>query len=117
VVAQGPPSVVTLPSVSGDAIVGSVLIADPGTWSDPAATFSYAWLRCRGNGRGSCMTIEGADGTTYTLVTDDLHFLLRVEVTAANAGGTATALSTPTAPVESAAETSSAVDTTPLGTG
>ena len=85
--ALAPPSVVTLPSVSGDAIVGSVLIADPGTWSDPAATFSYAWLRCRGNGRGSCMTIEGADGTTYTLVTDDLHFLLRVEVTAANAGG------------------------------
>jgi hypothetical protein len=117
VAALAPPSVLTLPSVSGDAIVGSALIADPGTWSDPAATFSYAWLRCRGNGRGSCMTIEGADGTTYTLVTDDLHFLLRVEVTAANAGGTATALSTPTAPVESAAETSSAVDTTPLGTG
>jgi len=117
VVALAPPSVVTLPSVSGDAIVGSILTADPGTWSDPAATLTYAWLRCHGNGSGSCMTIEEADGTTYTLVTDDLHFLLRVEVTAANAGGTATALSTPTAPVESAGETSSAVDTTPLGTG
>jgi hypothetical protein len=89
------------------------LTADPGTWSDPAATFTYGWLRCHGNGSGSCTTIEGADGTTYTIVTDDLHFLLRVEVTAANAAGTATALSAPTAPVESAAETSSAVDTTP----
>jgi hypothetical protein len=117
VVALAPPSVVTLPSVSGDAIVGSILTADPGTWSDPAATLTYAWLRCHGNGSGSCMTIEGADGTTYTLVTDDLHFLLRVEVTAANAGGTATALSTPTPPVVSAAETSSAADTTPSGTG
>src|SRR3954447_19736742 len=117
VFAQAPPSVVTLPSVSGDVIVGSILTADPGTWSDPAATFTYAWLRCHGNGSGSCTTIEGADGTTYTLVTDDLHFLLTVEVTAANAAGTATALSMPTAPVESAADTSSAVDTTPPGTG
>jgi hypothetical protein len=113
VVGPAPPSVVLLPSVSGDVIVGSTLTADPGTWSDPAATFSYGWLRCHGNGSGSCTTIEGADGTTYTIVTDDLHFLLRVEVTAANAAGTATALSAPTAPVESAAETSSAVDTTP----
>ena len=103
--------------MSGDVIVGSILTADPGTWSDPAATFTYAWLRCHGNGSGSCTTIEGADGMTYTLVTDDLDFLLRVEVTAANAAGTATALSTPTAPVESAAESSSADDTTRPGTG
>jgi len=115
VVAPAPPSVVTLPAVGGDAIVGSILTADPGTWSDPAATFSYAWLRC--DAGGGCATIDGAGGTKYTLVPDDLHFLLRVEVTAANAGGTATALSTLTAPVESAAETSSAVDTTPPGTG
>jgi hypothetical protein len=115
VVAQAPPSVVTLPSVSGDAVVGSILTADAGTWSDPAATFAYAWLRC--DAGGACATIDGASGTTYALTADDLHFLLRVEVTAANAAGTATALSTPTAPVESAAETSSAVDTTPPGTG
>ncbi len=104
VVPQPPPVVVTLPSVSGDAIVGSILTADPGTWSDPTATFSYAWLRCHGNESDSCTPIEGADGTTYILTSDDLDFLMRVEVTAANAGGTATAESTPTAPVEPAGQ-------------
>ena len=104
VVPQPPPVVVTLPSVSGDAIVGSILTADPGTWSDPTATFSYAWLRCHGNESDSCTTIEGADDPTYMLTSDDLDFLMRVEVTAANAAGTATAESTPTAPIESAGQ-------------
>ncbi|HEY8107453.1 MAG TPA: hypothetical protein VIC70_02015, partial [Gaiellaceae bacterium] len=104
VVQQAPPAVVALPSLSGDAIVGSTLTADPGTWSDLAATFSYAWLRCHGKGSGSCTTIDGADGTTYTLTSDDLGFLMRFEVTAANASGTTTAQSTPTAPVGPAAQ-------------
>jgi hypothetical protein len=104
VVAQDPPSVVTLPSLSGDAIVGSTLTADRGTWSDQNATFSYAWLRCHGEGQGSCSTIDGADGTTYVLTGDDLGFLMRFEVTAADAGGTATAQSMPTAPVGPAAQ-------------
>jgi hypothetical protein len=104
VVLPAPPAVVTLPSLSGDAIVGSTLTGDPGTWSDSGATFSYAWLRCHGEGVGSCMTIDGADGTTYTLTSDDLGFLMRFEVTATNAGGSATAQSTPTAPVGPAAQ-------------
>ena len=104
VVPLAPPAVVTPPSISGDAIVGSTLTADPGTWSDLAATFSYAWLRCHGKGSGSCTTIDGADGTTYTLTGDDLGFLMRFEVTAANASGTATAQSAPTAPVGPAAQ-------------
>ena len=43
------PSVVTSPSLSGEAIVGSTLTVDPGSWSDPNATFSHAWLRCHGS--------------------------------------------------------------------
>jgi hypothetical protein len=115
VVLQAPPAVVTPPAVSGDAIVGSTLTADPGTWSDPTATFTYAWLRCHSNKSGSCRTIVGADGTTYTLASEDLDFLMRVEVTAANAGGTAMALSPPTGLVEPAAQTSFTADARPPG--
>jgi hypothetical protein len=97
VVLTAPPAVVSAPSISGEAIVGSTLAADPGIWSDPAATFTYAWLRCDGN--GPCTAINGADDLTYTLITDDLGHRIRVDVTAANPGGTAIAQSTPTGPV------------------
>jgi hypothetical protein len=97
VVLTAPPAVVSAPSLSGETTVGSTLAADPGIWSDPAATFTYAWLRCIGN--GPCTTVDGADDITYTLVTADLGHWIRVDVTAANAGGTAIAQSTPTGPV------------------
>jgi hypothetical protein len=100
VVPQGPPVVLTAPAISGDPSVGSTLTADPGTWSDPDATFTYAWLRCQGNGH--CAAIDGAAAGTYTLTDDDLGFSIRVEVTASGAGGTATAESTPTDPVRPA---------------
>jgi hypothetical protein len=97
-VVPAPPVLVTAPSLSGDATVGSTLTADPGTWNDPAATLTYSWLRCDSSG-GSCSAIDGADGTTYTLTEDDLDSSIRVEVTATNAAGTATADSTPTDPI------------------
>jgi hypothetical protein len=96
-----PPTLVTPPSVSGDAIVGSTLTADPGSWSDPAATFAFAWLRCDVSG-SDCATIEKADDPTYLLTGNDLGSRIQVDVTAANAGGTATAESTLTDPVRSA---------------
>ena len=88
---------ITEPSIDGDAIVGSTLTADPGTWSDPAATFTYAWLRC--DGSGACTTIDGANNATYTLRGNDIGFGIAVTVNAANAGGVGSAESAPTAPV------------------
>ena len=43
VVVPAAPTVVTAPTISGDAIVGSTWTVDPGSWSDPTATFSYVW--------------------------------------------------------------------------
>jgi hypothetical protein len=97
VVLTAPPAVVSAPSISGETTVGSTLAADPGIWSDPAATFTYAWMRCDGN--GLCTTVNGADDVTYTPITADLGHWIRVDVTAANAGGTAIAQSTATGPV------------------
>jgi hypothetical protein len=97
VVLPAAPSIITAPSVNGDTIVGSTLTADPGTWSDPAATFTYAWLRCDSN--GACTTIDGANSTTYTLSGGDAGFRIEVRVAATNAGGAGSADSAPTAPV------------------
>jgi hypothetical protein len=98
VVVPAVPAVVTAPDISGDAIVGSTLTADPGTWSDPTASFTYAWLRCRGNS-GNCSTIDGADGTTYALTSDDVGFSVGVEVTTSGVGGSSTADSNLVGPV------------------
>ena len=100
-----PLTVVTPPSLSGDAVVGSTLTVDPGGWSDPAATFSYVWSRCDGSSSDGCTGIDGADDRTYVLTGDDVGFRIEVTVTAAIAGGSATAQSTPTARVEPACTT------------
>jgi hypothetical protein len=97
VVLTAPPALVSAPSISGDTTIGATLTADPGIWSDPAASFTYAWLRC--DGHGPCTTIDSAHHIMYTLVADDLGHWIRVDVTAANAGGTAIAQSTPIGPV------------------
>ena len=91
------PSDITLPSISGDAIVGATLTADPGSWTDPSAVFSYAWQRC--DGSGACTTIAGATNATYTPRGDDLGDTIIVSVTAANAGGQNTVTSAATAQV------------------
>jgi len=100
VTAPPPPTPISAPSISGYAIVGSTLTADPGVWSDPAATFAYAWLRC--DHTGACTPIEGADGSTLVLTADERCYWIRVEVTATDAGGSETAESPPTARVRGA---------------
>jgi hypothetical protein len=92
------PSSVSPPTVDGMSAVGAPLTAGPGTWSDSAATISYAWQRCAADGT-SCVAIDGATGDSYTPTADDLGSTLVVAVTATNASGAATATSAPTAPV------------------
>src|SRR5207248_3184835 len=93
------PASITRPSISGDAIIGSRLTADPGSWTDPSATLTYSWLRCDRN--GACTTIERADSTTYTVTGEDSGFGIKVTVTATNAGGAGSAVSALTSPVRS----------------
>ena len=91
------PSDTIAPSISGDAIVGSTLTADPGSWTDPSASFSYAWQHC--DASGACSPIDGATNASYTPRGDDLGDTIIVSVTASNAGGQNTATSPATAPV------------------
>jgi hypothetical protein len=96
------------PQVSGPAVVGSVLSASTGTWSNTPTTFAYQWVRCPASGGASdgsdCATATGATASTYTVAAADVGFRLRVRVTATNADGNATAASNPT-------------DTVPASTG
>ena len=84
-----PPANISLPTISGNAVVSSSLHADPGTWAGSTPmTFSYQWRRCDGSG-GSCVSIAGATHGDYSVVDADAGGSLRVLVTAANSIGSA----------------------------
>jgi hypothetical protein len=84
------------PAISGTARDGETLTASQGEWTGTAPiTYAFQWRRCDADGSG-CADIESAAGATYTLTSDDARHSVRVAVTATNAGGSATATSTPT---------------------
>jgi hypothetical protein len=73
------------PTISGDAIKGSTLTADDGSWqSSDQFTTSRQWLRSNGDGYDE---ILGATGQTYTLTADDVGHEIAVRVVATNSGG------------------------------
>jgi hypothetical protein len=79
--AAGPFSTVGTPSFSANAgqfVVGSVLTANPGTWS-PAPQYRYQWLR-------GGAPIVGATAQTYTPVAADYQTSISVRVTASLLG-------------------------------
>ena len=83
----------SIPIVSGTALVDSTLTVQPGSWSGrQPITFAYAWLRCNTAG-GECAAIAGATGRSYRLTSADVDHKLRVNVTARNAIGRTTVLS------------------------
>jgi hypothetical protein len=106
--AQAPPKATGQPRISGTAIEGSVLTASNGAFTGTGPfNYTYRWLRCPstgggGNGEG-CDAISGASFRRYTLRRADVGHRLRVRVTAANSEGSASAVSNPTAVVQSAA--------------
>lgn len=82
----------TLPTLTGAPVVGSVLKAAPGTWSQSGLTYRYQWLRDRS------IPIPGATGSSYKVTAADLAFRsVTVKVYAVKRGWTSgTALSGPT---------------------
>jgi hypothetical protein len=98
VAASGGPVNTARPSVDGEAVVGSTLTANTGTWTG-SPTFTYQWLQCDRFG-GACVEVVGATGKTYGVRFADVSGTLRVEVTAKNANGSTTRRSTPSDVVE-----------------
>jgi hypothetical protein len=91
----------TPPAISGTAAPGQTLSSSNGTWSNSPSAYIYQWAQCDASGNG-CTSIAGATGPSYLVAAADAGHTLRVTVTAANAGGTAPALSAPSPVVSSA---------------
>ncbi|MBV8946134.1 MAG: hypothetical protein JOZ95_12000 [Solirubrobacterales bacterium] len=90
------PSNSTLPTVTGQPIVGGVLSASPGQWSGtPVITFGYQWQRCA----STCANIPDATTTSYTVASGDIGLTVRVVVTATNGIGSTQATSSEVGPV------------------
>jgi hypothetical protein len=84
------PGITTPPQIFGLADVGETLTVGAGTWSPPATSRSYQWLRCDSLGT-SCVAIFGSTGLTYVVSSSDLGSTLRVRESATNSYGTTTA--------------------------
>jgi hypothetical protein len=91
------PRNVFAPSIAGAPTQGQLLFASVGSWSGTLLTYSYQWLRCGSSGGqadgSDCPAITGATGSQYTLTDSDVGRRLRVQVTARNTLGSATATS------------------------
>lgn len=96
------PTITTNPTISGTAKVGETLTATAGdTTGTPPPTSTLQWQRSD-NGTSGWSDISGATGTTYVLVSADESKFLRVEQTATNIEGSATATSASTSQVQPA---------------
>ncbi len=97
------------PVISGSTVEGATLTTTTGTWTGTSLTFAYRWVRCGADGGqpdgSDCPSIPGATSSSYTLGSADIGSRLRVQVTAANAAGSATVGSNPTALVEQSTTT------------
>jgi hypothetical protein len=102
IVVTVPPANTALPTISGTALEGQTLTADPGTWSGTQPiSYAYQWRRCD-NAGANCSDISGETGASHTLTAADVGATIRVTATASNAGGTTNANSDATAVVASA---------------
>jgi len=74
---QTAPTSNSLPTISGNATVGSTVTANPGTWngSTPFA-FQYQWQICDSGGNG-CHDIAGATSQSYVIKSGDTGNTLR----------------------------------------
>jgi hypothetical protein len=98
VVVPAAPASVNPPTIFGTATAGSSLLEAHGTWSNHPLSYTYEWERCNTQGDG-CGAIAGATSQSYQLSGWDVGSTIRVVETATNAGGSGTAVSSPTAAV------------------
>jgi hypothetical protein len=87
------------PSITGKAIVGELLLANPGTYTGGLPDkYTYTWSRCDKDG-AKCTTVAGETNQTYTVRRSDVGATLRVVVKATNEFGADVATSDRTAAV------------------
>ena len=115
VASAAPPVNTAPPAITGTPTVGQTLTAENGTWSNNPTSFAYQWQRCNGGGN-ACVSVANGTQKTYTLVGADAGRTIRVQVTATNADGSASAQSTQTPAVAQRTGSSAAPKNTSLPT-
>ena len=94
-VVSGVPINQTAPTISGTAARAQTLTSTPGTWAGLANTYAYQWQRSNDGGT-TWGAVQGASAASYTITTADEGAQLRLQVTATNADGSASAATSPT---------------------
>jgi len=89
------------PAISSLATVGEAVTVDTGTWVGyPTPTVAVTWRRCtHATDSRRCATIPGVSGTSYTLASADSGKWIRALVTANNATGSASYLTSTTSQI------------------
>jgi len=96
-VPRAAPVAAAAPTMAHAPATGTRLTALLGAWRD-AASYVVRWQRSRGGAHWH----DIATGMTYTPLRGDVGYRLRIVVTAANSGGSTSAISAPSAPVRQA---------------
>jgi GH25 family lysozyme M1 (1,4-beta-N-acetylmuramidase) len=89
------------PQIVGKAQTGQMLTSTVGTWTGSPKKFAYRWRRCNAAG-ASCIAIQHATQSHYTLTPDDIGTTLSLVVTGTGAGGSASATAATTTVVVAA---------------
>lgn len=89
-----PPASTAAPSISGTLTVGQTLTEHHGRWSNNPTSYAYQWRVCDATGT-SCRAISGAAARTYVVTASEIGKTIRVQETAANAGGPGAAAVSP----------------------
>ncbi len=82
----GAPLPRALPSISGAAARGRILVARPGTWTNRPTWFGYRWEECD-HATTDCLPMQAATGSTYRVAAENVNKSIRVMVTAGNSMG------------------------------
>jgi len=84
------PSSTSPPTIVGTAEIGETLTATNGIWAGSPSSYAFQWQRCTA---ATCTNVAGATKKTYIVSSADSGRALRVNVTAANTEGVASASS------------------------
>ena len=97
--AAAAPTNTSLPSITGEATVGTSLTVNTGGWSSTQVTFNIQWFSCSINLSTSCVAQSGRTTGTYLITSSDLTRYIRASVTALDATGGSTVFTTLVGPV------------------
>ncbi len=100
-IASGAPLDTVAPKVSGTDRQGMTLSGSVGSWSPAGTTYAYQWERSSGTGASTSWTPVSST-PTYVLSSSDVGKSVKLVITATNAYGSVSAISTAVGPITSA---------------